>query len=215
MNASGIKYRNYQYYAITGGYILSKRWTCAAASVVSSLDMTFTFRTRLLLLLPFCAALPMSVGVAKADITPCDFTSQLNTPDAALLQYLPSSGAFGTVCVNLDATKTKATITFTAAPGFEFEQFLLDVVPNGLGYAGETGGFHNLALGAFSSVGPFDIFGKFDTYLSQPLIATTETIYERGTFADASSVLGANNLGYDAAAFVWVCGTSINCSSPS
>jgi len=157
----------------------------------------------------------LSVGVAKADITPCDFTSQLNTPDAALLQYLPSSGAFGTVCVNLDATKTKATITFTAAPGFKFEQFLLDVVPNGFGYAGETGGFHNLALGAFSSVGPFDIFGKFDTYLSEPLIATTETIYERGTFADASSVLGANNLGYDAAAFVWVCGTSINCSSPS
>jgi hypothetical protein len=82
-----------------------------------------------------------------------------------------------------------------AAPGFQMEQVLLDVVPNGLGFAGEAGGFRNIALGNFSSVGPFDIFGHFDTYLSAPLIATTETISERGTFADPSSVLGANNLG--------------------
>ena len=42
--------------------------------------MTYSFRTRLLLLLPFCAALPMSVGVARADITQeYNFTGTLST----------------------------------------------------------------------------------------------------------------------------------------
>jgi hypothetical protein len=185
------------------------------------LDMTHTFRNRLLFLLLLCAALPMSVRVARADA--CGFTSQLNTPDAALLPYLPSSGSFGTVCVNLNATKTQATVTFTAVAGFMLEALDADVAPNGNGYSGPALGSNSviaILLGGFSSIpagGGYTStdFGPWDTVLGLSPVQT-ETFVESGAYTDALGVLGANSLGYDAAAHILVCGPNDStCSSPT
>jgi hypothetical protein len=182
--------------------------------------MTHTFRDRLLFPLLFCAALPLSVGVARADA--CDFTSQLNTPDAALLPYLPSSGSFGTVCVNMDAAKTTATVTFTANPGFMFagdpsntldfaEEALAANIqvpvtsfpswsgpPLGADYA--LGGNQVATEGMFTEVG-----GE-----SSSLAFQTATLTQGGLESptDASSLLVANSLGFDAAAHILVCANS-------
>jgi hypothetical protein len=135
-------------------------------------------------------------------------------------------GPYGIVTVSLDATKKIATITFDAASGFllgaagavavnlSTSSFTLGSITGSNSFAGFTPGPYS-NVGAGTEGGGFGSFTRRITSFDGYTHSSTEisfTVTNASGWGSASNVLAKNASGYDAAAHVFVCGSSATSS---
>jgi hypothetical protein len=163
--------------------------------------------------LALALALTFGVGSASADLT-------LNTPNTGLSSI---TGPYGTVHVDLDATKTVATITFTRLSSFTFGDggtaavnvngsFSLDTSfgTNGFTWTGGSTVNPVTSLSVSGNQPAGGTFGDFnfvvDNNDGQTASVTSLTFKldkTSGTWANADSVLIANAKGFEAMAHIF------------
>jgi hypothetical protein len=159
-----------------------------------------------------CVSLVPLASASTACTDGGGFESDLN--NISVSGVISSGTSYGDVCVNLDATQTIATITFTAASGYSFvDGNIANVNLNVASASDFTEAF--VADTTTSSptahefaASPVDGFGKFNLQWDNGAASDQESFFTftvtnaSGTWASAGDVLIANALGFDASAHV-------------
>jgi hypothetical protein len=158
-----------------------------------------------------------STSMASAQLM-CDLTSQLDSPDTPLLPYKPISGSFGTVCITFQKDPVSGTdvkVTFTPSGGFLFGgSDGVDLYVNLSDFTSAIDLFAGFTSPAVPPKigGPFPVgdVGDFDFIAGVGPVGSAPGTFQSAalTFeqvSDPGNFLLTNNMGFDAAAHIFVC----------